>query len=358
MLNMKKFSCEMCGSTDLIKQDGVFVCQSCGMKYSAEEAKKMMIEGTVDVSGSTIKVDKTKAIENNLSNAHQSLIVKDWSGARSFYSLVRQDDPDNIEALIYDNYCRAMESLRVNKIYERQSIFEAFKNSILLFCVGYVADEKHEKLLQKLNKDILELVGSSFVYTSHTTNGLETDNDSNQTTELFCTILTAQAITTVSKIAPKYEGTNPKMVCYIHESSIILLETVLKLGCVGRDVQKIQSHIMESHRKAAAIDPSHVIPETPPKVESSGGCYVATAVYGSYDCPQVWTLRRYRDYTLAETWYGRLFIKTYYAISPTLVKWFGHTNWFKKICKNKLDRMVANLQKAGIESTPYVDKNW
>ena len=26
-----------------------------------------------------------------------------------------------------------------------------------------------------------------------------------------------------------------------------------------------------------------------------GGCYVATAVYGSYDCPQVWTLRRVRD---------------------------------------------------------------
>ena len=54
-------------------------------------------------------------------------------------------------------------------------------------------------------------------------------------------------------------------------------------------------------------------------------CYVATAVYGSYDCPEVWILRRYRDYTLAETWYGRAFIHTYYAISPTLVKWFGHT---------------------------------
>ena len=25
---------------------------------------------------------------------------------------------------------------------------------------------------------------------------------------------------------------------------------------------------------------------------NSGGCYVATAVYGSYDCPEVWTLRR------------------------------------------------------------------
>ena len=90
----------------------------------------------------------------------------------------------------------------------------------------------------------------------------------------------------------------------------------------------------------------------------NGGCYVATAVYGSYDCPQVWTLRRYRDYTLAETWYGRAFIKTYYAISPTLVKWFGHTEWFKKMWQGKLDRMVAKLQDEGIESTPYEDKKW
>ena len=47
------------------------------------------------------------------------------------------------------------------------------------------------------------------------------------------------------------------------------------------------------------------------------------------------TLRRFRDYTLAESWYGRAFIRTYYAISPTLVKWFGETNWFKKMWKGK-----------------------
>ena len=44
---MKQLTCEMCGSTDLMKQDGVFVCQSCGTKYSVEEAKKMMVEGNV-----------------------------------------------------------------------------------------------------------------------------------------------------------------------------------------------------------------------------------------------------------------------------------------------------------------------
>lgn len=91
---------------------------------------------------------------------------------------------------------------------------------------------------------------------------------------------------------------------------------------------------------------------------SSGGCYVATAVYGSYDCPEVWTLRRFRDNTLAETWYGRAFIHTYYAISPTLVKMFGHTKWFKNMWKGKLDNLVLKLQSEGVESTPYEDKEW
>lgn len=91
---------------------------------------------------------------------------------------------------------------------------------------------------------------------------------------------------------------------------------------------------------------------------SSSGCYVATCVYGSYDCPEVWTLRRYRDNTLGSTWYGRAFIRTYYAISPTIVKWFGKTKWFKKMWKGKLDKMVKKLQIKGVESTPYQDKQW
>jgi hypothetical protein len=95
-----------------------------------------------------------------------------------------------------------------------------------------------------------------------------------------------------------------------------------------------------------------------PYQKNKSGCYIATAVYGSYDCPQVWTLRRFRDNTLAETWYGRAFIRTYYAISPTFVKWFGHTEWFKAMWKGSLDRMVAELNADGVENTPYEDKVW
>ncbi|MCQ2519984.1 MAG: hypothetical protein MJ107_05590 [Lachnospiraceae bacterium] len=85
---------------------------------------------------------------------------------------------------------------------------------------------------------------------------------------------------------------------------------------------------------------------------------MATCVYGSYNCPEVWTLRRFRDYKLSTTWYGRAFIKTYYAISPTIVKWFGETSWFKKMWKGTLDRMVSSLQDKGYESTPYEDIDW
>lgn len=89
---------------------------------------------------------------------------------------------------------------------------------------------------------------------------------------------------------------------------------------------------------------------------SSGPCYIATVVYGTYDCPEVWTLRRFRDYTLAETWYGRAFIRTYYAVSPTLVKWVGNTAIFKRICLALLDGLVRKLQVNGVESTPYKDR--
>lgn len=91
---------------------------------------------------------------------------------------------------------------------------------------------------------------------------------------------------------------------------------------------------------------------------AGAGCYVATCVYGSYDCPEVWTLRRYRDNTLDTTWYGKLFIKTYYAVSPTVVKLFGNTKWFKSFWKTKLDRMVKKLQENGVEDTPYDDKDF
>lgn len=93
---------------------------------------------------------------------------------------------------------------------------------------------------------------------------------------------------------------------------------------------------------------------TPPR-KKQGGCYVATAVYGSYDCPQVWTLRRFRDYSLMNTNLGKLFVKAYYKFSPKLVEKYGTKKWFNKIFKGILDKFVSILNNRGYEDTEYND---
>ena len=88
------------------------------------------------------------------------------------------------------------------------------------------------------------------------------------------------------------------------------------------------------------------------------GCYIATAVYGSYDCPEVWTLRRFRDNKLATNFFGSLFIKFYYSISPTLVRMFGKKPWFQNFWKNRLNKLVVKLNNEGFSNKPYTDKEY
>ncbi|MFB8229429.1 CFI-box-CTERM domain-containing protein [Cellulosimicrobium sp. NPDC055967] len=85
------------------------------------------------------------------------------------------------------------------------------------------------------------------------------------------------------------------------------------------------------------------------------GCYVATAVYGTYDCEPLWTLRRYRDERLALTMSGRAFIRIYYALSPTFVRTLARFRGVQVPIRAVLDRWVVRLQDRGFEGRPYAD---
>ena len=78
----------------------------------------------------------------------------------------------------------------------------------------------------------------------------------------------------------------------------------------------------------------------------SSGCYIATACYGSYDCPQVLTFRNFRDTYLAQTMLGKMFIKIYYALSPKIAERLKNKNRINAFIRiHLLDRIYQSLRK-------------
>ena len=74
------------------------------------------------------------------------------------------------------------------------------------------------------------------------------------------------------------------------------------------------------------------------------GCYIATAVYGDYDAPEVMVLRKFRDDVLKKSQAGRLFIKIYYALSPKMAEKFKNYKVINQKIKMILDQIVIKLK--------------
>ena len=96
---MQAIKCEVCGSGDLIKTDGLFVCQHCGTKYSLEEARKLL---------GSVKIDKTDDTENYRVVARRALKDSDYERAMQFYDLILHNAPNDLEAVFYEAFCRVM----------------------------------------------------------------------------------------------------------------------------------------------------------------------------------------------------------------------------------------------------------
>ncbi len=62
----------------------------------------------------------------------------------------------------------------------------------------------------------------------------------------------------------------------------------------------------------------------------NSNCFIATACYGSCNSPEVLVLRKYRDDKLLKTFYGRIFVKFYYSVSPFLASLILKSDFLKK----------------------------
>jgi len=307
--------CPSCGGDVDLDDEQVFgYCKYCGTRVQNSNYKRVEIKGKV-------KVDNSEVIENHLLNARRAREKEDWNEVERYYNLVEQYEPQNIEAIFYSSYGRLRSTLLENYSKKWDNDFLVLQKSISVlddyFDINKEQEEK--RVIIDACNDILKIVDNRIIVGNIVRYGSDSSYQVSGSYKAvgFARNLFFPLTETLNNIALKYQGTDkdPK---YLYN----LINGISK--------QKV----------------------------STGGCYVATAVYGSYDCPEVWTLRRFRDNKLAKSWYGRLFIHAYYFISPTIVKLFGKNNWFKNIWKPKLDKLVNKLRNEGYESTPYDDKNW
>ena len=365
---MKAIVCEMCNSQDLVKQDGMYICQSCGTKYSTEDAKKLMVE-----------IDNSKKLNNLYERARQSLDVDDLEHAAEYFKQILDENPNDWEAYFYSylgefpSFTNAQAGSVASKL--GNTIPAAYDMAIVESDIT-TTDARVNTITTKTVERLRGIAATGASLLRKYEGGAIATAAGKVNNQLYFNIRPTALNTIVSSVlsfdpldqkvselikeGAISEEAGKKNLLLIRKAQYEIANMTFAPHATSKEKLVKPEKIQEYAQKIKDIDPSFEIPaQEPPTTSSpSGGCYVATAVYGSYDCPQVWTLRRYRDYTLAETWYGRAFIHTYYAVSPTLVKWFGKTAWFRKLWQPRLDRMVERLNAEGVENTPYADRDW
>lgn len=347
---MKALQCEMCGSQDLVKDGGVFVCQSCGTKYTVEEAKRMMVEGTVDVKG-TVKVDTSDELKNLYEIARRAKDSNNSENAAKYYDMILVKDPSSWEANYYVVYFKSINC----KIAGIQSAGMDMANCQKSVVKLIKENESDETLLKAALAEISlrNTLISSMLFEAARNHyiGIDASIQYNYTQEyIYNAFASAQIMYTFGdEVETQFEGKFSDLAIQGWKGGIDIHKQYVKyLQDKVANIKTIKSYGDKIRKYDAEYKD--------PVIDTSSGCYVATAVYGSYDCPEVWTLRRFRDFTLDETWYGRLFIKFYYATSPTFVKYYGNDKAFKAFGKRLLDKMVAKLNRRGFDNTPYKDK--
>ena len=81
-----------------------------------------------------------------------------------------------------------------------------------------------------------------------------------------------------------------------------------------------------------------------PSRRSGTGCFIATAAYGTSFTEEIDVLRNWRDDFLDSFYFGRLFIKTYYSLSPPVADYISKSPRKRKMVRIMLEPIVKILR--------------
>ena len=346
---MQAMKCELCGSSDIVKKDGLFVCQHCGTKYSVEEAKKLI---------GVVTIDKTKDIENWKVLAKRSRFEGNAVNAAKYYGMIVEQEPENWEASFFHVYYQTVGCDIKDSPNGSNAVCKAFTTALSLMKneLNNSSINRKEYLVDAYKQLFAALASFSDVIISNIAkwraenagkhkNTIETKQNLNDIKQWYCAAIRLVDIIAVAASKCAEVRTDPLYLVILDKD----IKTTFPNAWVLSDSER-QEITTRLEKEVKYVDPDYNVPNV-----KKTGCYIATCVYGSYDCPEVWTLRRYRDTSLSMSWYGRLFIRCYYAVSPLIVKRFGHIGFIRRLWKEWLDNLIVHLQSKGFSSDYYQD---
>ncbi|MGQ9545694.1 MAG: CFI-box-CTERM domain-containing protein [Dehalococcoidia bacterium] len=77
-------------------------------------------------------------------------------------------------------------------------------------------------------------------------------------------------------------------------------------------------------------------------------CFIATAAYGTPDAEKIGVLREFRDAVLSKNLAGRLFLATYYRLSPPMANLIAGNEFLRILARELLvDSIVRTVQATG-----------
>lgn len=85
-------------------------------------------------------------------------------------------------------------------------------------------------------------------------------------------------------------------------------------------------------------------PTTAAPASGDGGCFIATAAFGSYHAPEVVLLQKFRDRILLASEPGRLFVELYYRVSPPIAAFISRDDSLRRATRLSLKPLIFSIQ--------------
>lgn len=356
-MGQKEIKCPKCKESIMVDDSKeVCFCINCGEKIDLKKIslKKAPLDSDMYKDEHSINLSKLAKIEYDACN---------WYKAYEYYCQIFNSNPDNYEALFF----KAISEIMSSDLYNLNSeiCLNYIKQSWNLFGK---TNPNSEKIFRQKRIMATEIYNSGIEKFNFSKNNFSKNETSQDKINLYLNDCEKcrQIFSYNVKFLQDYrmeEDKNLKKVYLdsIRNLNICIAELCKEYSCiVGFDYEKnknvmstcgiedeFRQTLLESYEENVIVmnkyEPDYVPPEIHSTSKNNEGCYIATAVYGSYDASEVLALRDFRDNTLAKHLLGRIFIKVYYTLSPPVANWLKDAKKVNLLVKNILDKFVHRL---------------